>query len=311
VATVQASLGGRQQRTGVSSRRRGLAQWLEALPFLLPTIIGFFVFISGPVIAAFILGFTQWDLLTPPKWVGLGNYSQMFTQMPLFWKTLRNTFQYTALYIAPGVILPLLVAIFMNQRARAISIYRSIFFLPVVTSTVAVALVWFWLYNPEFGVINYFLRQVGVKGPMWLGSPKTAMLSIVIMSVWKGLGYTMVIYLAGLQGIPQELYEAAAIDGADRWRRHRHVTLPLLTPTIFFVVVITVMGSLQVFEQTYILTQGGPAYSTTTLSWYIYVQAFQWMHMGFGCALAYVLFFIIMALTLIQFRLQGRWVFYG
>lgn len=286
-------------------------QWLEAFPFLLPTIIGFFVFIAGPVIASFLLGFTKWDLLTPPKWVGLGNYSQMFTEMPLFWKTLRNTFQYTILYLAPGVILPLIVAIFMNQKARAISIYRSVFFLPVVTSTVAVALVWFWLYNPEFGVINYLLRQVGVKGPMWLSSPKTAMLSIVIMSVWKGLGYTMVIYLAGLQGVPEELYEAAAIDGADRWRRHWHVTVPLMTPTIFFVVVTTVMGSLQVFEQTYILTQGGPAYSTTTLSWYIYVQAFQWLHMGFGCALAYVLFFIIMVLTLIQFRLQNRWVFYG
>lgn len=298
------------RRRGWRGRRPGLAQWLEALPFLLPTIIGFFVFISGPVVAAFVLGFTKWDLLTPPKWVGLGNYSQMFTAMPLFWKTVGNTFQYTILYLAPGVILPLIVAIFMNQKARAISIYRSIFFLPVVTSTVAVALVWFWLYNPEFGLINYFLRMVGIKGPMWLASPKTAMLSIVIMSVWKGLGYTMVIYLAGLQGVPQELYEAAAIDGATRMRRHRHVTIPLLTPTIFFVVVTTVMGSLQVFEQTYILTSGGPAYSTTTLSWYIYVQAFQWLHMGFGCALAYVLFFIIMVLTLIQFRLQKLWVFY-
>ncbi len=291
-------------------RRRGLAQFLEALPFLTPTLIGFFVFIAGPVVAALILGFTQWDLLTPPKWLGLGNYSQM-AQMPLFWKTVGNTFQYTVLYLVPGVTLPLLVAIFMNQKAKAITIYRSVFFLPVVTSTVAVALVWYWLYNPEFGLINYFLRLLGIKGPLWLASPRTAMPSIVIMSVWKGLGYTMVIYLAGLQGMPPELYEAAAIDGATRWRRHLHITLPLMTPTIFFVVVTTIMSSLQVFEQTYILTQGGPAYSTTTLSWYIYVQAFQWMHMGFGCALAYVLFFIIMVLTLIQFRLQRSWVFYG
>ena len=310
MVTAPASLGAVGRSPAAEERRRGLRQLLEALPFLLPTIIGFLVFIAGPVVAALILGFTQWDLLTPPTWVGLGNYNQM-AQMPLFWKTLRNTFQYTVLYLAPGVILPLLVAIFMNQRARAISIYRSVFFLPVVTSTVAVALVWFWLYNPEFGVINYFLRLVGIKGPMWLASPRTAMISIVIMSVWKGLGYTMVIYLAGLQGVPPELYEAAAIDGATRWRRHLHVTLPLMTPTIFFVIVTTVMGSLQVFEQTYILTQGGPAYSTTTLSWYIYVQAFQWLHMGFGCALAYVLFFIIMVLTMIQFWFQKKWVFYG
>ncbi|NPV07477.1 MAG: sugar ABC transporter permease [Anaerolineae bacterium] len=310
MATGPAPLGALTRSPGAEGRRRGLSQLLAALPFLLPTMIGFFVFIAGPVLAAFILGFTKWDLFTSPTWVGLGNYGQM-AQMPLFWRTVRNTFQYTILYLAPGVILPLLVAIFMNQRARAISIYRSVFFLPVVTSTVAVALVWFWLYNPEFGAINYFLALVGIKGPMWLASPRTAMISIVIMSVWKGLGYTMVIYLAGLQGVPAELCEAAAIDGATRWRRHLHVTLPLMTPTIFFVVVTTVMGSLQVFEQTYILTQGGPAYSTTTLSWYIYVQAFQWLHMGFGCALAYVLFFIIMVLTLIQFRLQKAWVFYG
>jgi multiple sugar transport system permease protein len=291
-------------------RRPGLAQWLEALPFLLPTIIGFFVFVAGPVIAALLLGFTKWDLLTPPKWIGLGNYTQM-AHMPLFWKTLGNTFYYTLLYIVPGVALPFIVAVFMNQKTKLISIYRSVFFLPVVTSTVAVSLVWAWLYNPEFGLLNFFLSKIGIKGPLWLADPKTAMLSIVIMSVWKGLGYTMVIYLAGLQGMPQELYEAASIDGAGRWRRHLSVTLPLMTPTIFFVAVTTIMGSLQVFEQTYILTQGGPAYSTTTLSWYIYVQAFQWLHMGFGCALAYVLFFIIMILTLIQFRLQRLWVFYG
>jgi multiple sugar transport system permease protein len=296
---------------GWRERRPGLAQFLQALPFLAPTIFGFFVFIAGPVVAALILSFTKWDLLTPPKWIGFENYRQMFFDLPLFWKTVANTFYYTILYIAPGVILPLVVAIFMNQKARAISIYRSVFFLPVVTSTVAVALVWYWLYNPEFGVINFLLDLVGVKGPLWLADPRTAMLSIVIMSVWKGLGYTMVIYLAGLQGVPQELYEASAIDGAGRWGRHLYVTLPLLTPTVFFVIVTTVMGSLQVFEQTYMLTSGGPAYSTTTLSWYIYVQAFQWLHMGFGCALAYVLFFIIMVLTLIQFRLQRAWVFYG
>lgn len=311
MVTDSPAIAANRAAAGWRQRRPGLAQFLDALPFLAPTIIGFFVFILGPVIAALLLSFTKWDLLTPPKWVGLENYTQMFFNLPLFWKTVGNTFYYTVLYIVPGVVLPLLVAVFMNQKARAISIYRSVFFLPVVTSTVAVALVWFWLYNPDFGVINFLLGLVGIKGPLWLADPKTSMLSIVIMSVWKGLGYTMVIYLAGLQGVPQELYEAAAIDGADRWRRHIHITLPLITPTIFFVIVTTVMGSLQVFEQTYMLTSGGPAYSTTTLSWYIYVQAFQWLHMGFGCALAYVLFFIIMVLTVIQFRMQKAWVFYG
>jgi len=172
VAAVDAATAVPSRVGGWRTRRPGLAQWLEALPFLLPTIIGFFVFIAGPVIAAFILSFTKWDLLTA---------------MPLFWKTLGNTLHYTILYLVPGVTLPLLAAIFMNQKARMISIYRSIFFLPVVTSTVAVALVWAWLYNPEFGLINFFLDKLGVRGPLWLGDPRTAMLSIVIMSVWKSL----------------------------------------------------------------------------------------------------------------------------
>ncbi|MHB0874779.1 MAG: carbohydrate ABC transporter permease [Anaerolineae bacterium] len=301
---------GRGLMAGVRSSRPGVAQWLEALPFLFPTIIGFFVFIAGPVLAAFLLSFTSWDLLTPPEWIGTLNYSNMLGRTPLFWKVLGNTFYYTLLYTVPGVVLPLLVAILMNQKAIGIGIYRSVFFLPVVTSMVAVSLVWFWLYNPDLGVINYLLGRVGITGPRWLGSKDTAMLSIAIMSVWKGLGYTMVIYLAGLQGVPPELYEAAAIDGAGRWRKHLSVTLPMLSPTVFFVIVITVMGSLQVFEQTYILTEGGPAYSTLTLSYYIYQQSFQYLHMGGGCALAYILFFIILVLTLVQWRLQGSWVFY-
>jgi multiple sugar transport system permease protein len=289
----------------------GLSQWLEALPYLLPTIIGFFVFVLGPVVASFLLSFTQWDILTPPKWIGLGNYEKMFFDMPLFWKTLRNTFYYTILYVPASVVLPLLVAVVTNQRLRGITFYRSVYFLPVVTSTVAVALVWQWLYNPEFGPINYLLGLAGIKGPGWTTSPQWAMPAIVVMSVWQGLGYNMVIYLAGLQGIPEEFYEAAAIDGATSWRRFAHITVPLISPTTFFVLIISIIGSFQVFEQTYILTQGGPAYSTLTISFYIYQQAFQWFHMGFGAALSYVLFVIILVFTLIQFKVQRRWVFYS
>lgn len=297
--------------TAVGAKRRSRRSGeREALPFLLPSIVGFLVFIIGPVIAALLLSFTSWDLLTAPEWIGLGNYSAMFTTTPLFWKTIGNTFYYAALFIVPGVTLPLLVAILMNQKALAISFYRSVFFLPVVTSTVAISLVWAWLYNPELGLINYLLGLVGIKGPLWLVSPKTAMISIVIMNIWQSLGYTMVIYLAALQGVPQELYEAASIDGANRRQRHIAVTLPFVTPAIFFVMVTTVMGAMQIFAQTYMLTQGGPAWSTLTLSYYIYLQAFHYFQMGYGCALAYVQFIIVLVLTLVQWRVQKAWVFY-
>ncbi|MCE7990023.1 MAG: sugar ABC transporter permease [Caldilinea sp. CFX5] len=289
----------------------GLFQWLEALPYLLPTIIGFLVFILGPVIASFFLGFTEWDLLTPPKWIGLGNYRTMLFDTPLFWKTMSNTLYYTILFIPGGVILPLLVAVIMNQPLRGVTVYRSVYFLPVVTSTVAVALVWQWLYNPEFGPINYLLKLVGLKGPAWIASPEWAMPALVVMSVWQVVGYNMVIYLAGLQAIPEEYYEAAALDGASRWRQFFHITVPLISPTIFFVLIISLINALQVFEQTYILTQGGPAYATLSIAFYIYQQAFQFFHMGFGAALAYVLFVLILIVTLIQFRIQKRWVFYG
>jgi multiple sugar transport system permease protein len=235
----------------------------------------------------------------------------MLLDTPLFWTTLRNTLYYTLLFIPGAVILPLLVAVVMNQPLRGITLYRSIYFLPVVTSTVAVALVWQWLYNPEFGPINYLLDLAGIKGPAWIASPTWAMPALVVMSVWQVIGYNMVIYLAGLQGIPEEYYEAAAIDGATRWRQFFYITAPLISPTTFFVLIISIIGSLQVFEQTYILTQGGPAYSTLTIAFYIYQQAFQFFHMGFGAALSYVLFLIILLLTLIQFRVQRRWVFYN
>ena len=292
------------------ARHPGLLQWLEALPYLLPTLIGFFVFILGPVVVSFLLGFTEWDLLTPPQWIGLGNYRAMLFETPLFWTTLRNALYYTLLFVPGAVILPLFVAVLMNQQLRGVTFYRSIYFLPVVTSTVAVALVWQWLYNPEFGPINYVLKLVGIKGPAWIASPEWAMPALVVMSIWQVVGYNMVIYLAGLQGIPEEFYEAAAIDGATGWRQFLHITVPLISPTTFFILIVSIIGSLQVFEQTYILTQGGPAYATLTIAYYIYQQAFQFFHMGFGAALSYVLFVIILLITLIQFRVQKRWVFY-
>jgi multiple sugar transport system permease protein len=241
--------------------------------------------------------------------VGLSNYVRLFTT-PLVWQIFGNTLYYTAVIVPVGAALALGLALALNRGLRGIVVLRSLYFLPVISSTVAVSLVWGWLYNQQFGLINYLLSLVGITGPAWLADTTTAMPSIIIMSIWKGLGYNMVIFLAGLQGIPQELYEAAKIDGAGAWARFRYVTWPLVSPTTFFVVVLSTIAAFQVFDQTYVMTAGGPAYSTTTLALFIYQNAFQWFHMGYAAALSYVLFLAVAAVTLIQFRAQGRFVFY-
>jgi multiple sugar transport system permease protein len=206
--------------------------------------------------------------------------------------------------------LALLFAVALNQRIRGIVFYRTAYFLPVISSTVAISLIWEWLYEPQYGLLNYVLGFLGIHGIQWLGDPNTAMPSIMIVSIWRDLGFNMVIFLAGLQAVPQELHEAAAIDGAGSFERFRFVTLPMLSPTIFFVIVLSIIGSFKVFDQAYVMTQGGPLNATTTVVYYIFTQAFQWFHMGYAAALGYVLFAIILAFTLLQFKLQRSWVHY-
>ncbi len=289
-----------------AQRRREV---IEAYLYLLPTFVGLALFSLGAIIASFGISFTDWDILQPAHWVGLSNYVRLFTT-PLVWQIFGNTFYYTVVIVPVGAALALGLALALNRGLRGIVVLRSLYFLPVISSTVAVSLVWGWLYNQQFGLINYLLSLVGITGPAWLADTTTAMPSIIIMSIWKGLGYNMVIFLAGLQGIPQEMYEAAKIDGAGAWARFRYVTWPLVSPTTFFVVVLSTIAAFQVFDQTYVMTAGGPAYSTTTLALFIYQNAFQWFHMGYAAALSYILFVAVAAVTLIQFRAQGRFVFY-
>jgi len=291
-------------------KHKGLAAWAEVFPFLFPTIIGFMFFYIGPIIASFIISFTQWDLIRPPQWIGLGNYERMFFNTPLFWTVIKNTFHFALLNVPLCMVLPLLLAIILNKQLKGISIFRSAFFLPAVLSTVAIGIVWQWLYHQEFGIINYSFELLGFEGPAWLNSPKWAMWSLVIMNVWKSLGYNMVIFLAGLQNIPEEYYDAAKIDGARGWQEILHITVPLVSPSTFFVLIITLINSFQVFEQTFMLTQGGPAYATLTISYYIYQQAFQFSRMGYGAALSYVMFLILLGFTVIGLRYQRRWVHY-
>jgi multiple sugar transport system permease protein len=298
-----------QPRVGLLKRLLE-SEEITAYVLLIPTLIGILVFSLGAVVAALVVSFTRWDLITPPQWVGLANYQAMFSLDPLAHTALWNTLYYTVGTVPPSVFLSLLLAVAMNQKIRGIVLYRTAYFLPVISSTVAVALLWDWIYAPDYGLLNFVLHWLHLPTSQWLGDPSSAMPAIIIMSVWRGLGFNMVIFLAGLQGIPQELYEAARIDGANNWRTFRHITVPLISPVLFFVTVLAIIGSFQVFDQTYVMTQGGPLHATTTIVYYIFEEAFQWFHMGYAAALGYVLFAIILLFTLLQFNLQRLWVHY-
>ncbi|MCC6457760.1 MAG: sugar ABC transporter permease [Caldilineaceae bacterium] len=290
-------------------RRNRIREVALAYLFLAPTLIGLLFFSLGPVIAGFLISFTNWNILLPPQWVGAENYRAL-VELDLPRKVLSNTVYYTVINVPLNMTVALAVAMLLNQKLRFVSLYRAAYFLPVVSSTVAASLIWTWLFSPNYGPINYFLEGIGIPGPTWLGSTTWAMPAVIIMSVWKGFGTNMLIFLAGLQSIPQELEEAAMIDGANRWQRFWNVTWPLLTPTTFFVLVISCIASFQVFEQVFIMTDGGPAYATTVLGLFIYLNAFRYNNMGYAAAAAYVLFAIIMVITLVQFRFQERWTNY-
>jgi len=289
----------------IKDRKEAVAGYL----FLLPALGGILVFILGPVVAAIALSFTKWDLLTPAKFIGLSNYQELI-QDPMFRKVMLNTLIFTGASAPLSLILSLGLALALNQKIKGIVVFRTIYFLPVVSSMVAVSLVWRWLYNPNYGLLNYFLNLLHLPSVNWLFSTTWAMPAVILMSVWKGLGYNMVIFLAGLQGIPQMYYESAKIDGAGKFQAFKNITLPLLSPTTFFVLVISIISSFQVFDQIFVMTSGGPAHATEVIIYYIYHNAFQIFRMGYASALAFCLFIIIFALTLLQIRLSKRWVFY-
>jgi multiple sugar transport system permease protein len=282
---------------------------LAAGLFIFPNLVGFLIFTAIPVGAAFVLAFYNYDLLLGGSPAGLENFRQLLGD-EVFHAAFINTAYFTVSVVVLSVVLGLGAAILVNQSLRFMVIFRTIFLLPYITLTVALALVWRWLYLPDIGLVNQVLGIVGIDGPNWLTSPTWAMPALIIMSVWKGFGYNMVLFLAGLQTVPQHLYEAASIDGANAWRRFWHVTLPMLSPVTFFVVVISIIGSFQVFDQAFVMTQGGPGTSTTTLVLYIYEVGFQEFEMGYAAAVALVLFATIFIFTLIQFMLQRKWVTY-
>lgn len=298
----------------VTARGRGLhltTHQREAVVgylFLSPWIVGFLVFLVGPMVASVLLSFTQYKVIKAPVWIGLANYQRMFTD-DLFYHSLRVTVTYTAISVPLGIMAALGIAILLNQKIVASGVFRTIYYLPSIISGVAVAIVFAWIFNFRFGILNYLLSLVGIEGPNWLGSSRYALSAFVIMSLW-GIGGTVVIFLAALQGVPQALYEAAEIDGAGSWRRFLNITLPMISPAILFVLIMGVIGTLQTFTQAYIMTGGGPANATLFYLLYLYKNAFNWFEMGYASALAWLLFLVIMACTLLMIRSSAFWVHY-
>ena len=279
------------------------------LVFLGPNLVGFLVFTLWPVIMTFVLSLSSYDILSPMKFIGFQNYRELF-QDEVFLKVFKNTWVYTLTTVPIGVTMSLFLAIALDRSDRGIRFFRGAYFIPVISSMVSIGVVWQWLYNPEFGLINNLLSRIGIKGPMWLTSDKTAMMALIIVSIWKNLGYNMLIFLAGLQSIERNYYEAAEIDGAGWWQQFRNITVPLLTPTTFFVLVMAFIGSFQVFDLVMMMTQGGPGRATSVVVHYLYQNAFKFFKMGYASAMAYVLFAVILAVTGVQMLFQKKWVNY-
>lgn len=282
-----------------------------ALAFLAPHFIGFLVFQIFPIFGTLWFSFLDWNLINPPEFVGLENYRQLFSQDFFFAKAMSNTLIYTVGTVTMILSGSLAAAILLNQDIKFKSLFRTLYFIPNVSSLVAVSFVWMWIYNSDFGLLNGMLRAIGVsEPPTWLSDTSLALPSVMVMSAWTQIGFFTVIFLAGLQGIPRQFYESAKIDGVSVWQSFRYITFPLLSPTTFFVLILSIVNSFQVFEQTYIMTKGGPAFSTTTAVMYIYDQAFEYQQIGYASAVSVLLFLLILSVTLLQVFGQRRWVHY-
>lgn len=289
--------------------RRQIKRTVEGYLFISPWVVGFIFFTAGPVIASLVLSFFRWSLIRPPRFIGLENYVTMFTQDPLFLQSLKVTMTYLITAVPLQMVFALLLAILLNQKVRMIPLFRTIFYLPSVVSGVAISVLWLWLYHPELGLINELFQYMGIQGPAWLMSVQWALAAIIAMSLWT-VGGTMIIFLAGLQDVSQELYEAAQLDGAGEVASFRHVTLPMLSPLIFFNVILGMIAGFQTFTQAYIMTQGGPVNATMFYALYLYLNAFAFLKMGYAAALAWVMFAIIVVFTMAQLKLARHWVYY-
>ena len=301
-----ATIGARKKRRVLSLSRRE-AMWAYIL--ISPWLIGFVWLTAGPMITSAVFTFAEYDLLNPLRFIGLQNWRYMFTQDPLFWHSLRVTLSFSVVALPAGLVLGLALALLLNAKVPGLTIWRTVYYMPSVVAGVAVAVLWNQVFNPRFGIINWMLSWFGIKGPGWLQSPDWALPALIIMSLW-GVGGGMIIYLAGLQSIPTTLYEAATIDGASMWQRFSHITLPLITPVIFYNLVIGIIGTFQYFTNAYVMTNGGPANATLFYNLYLYRNTFQYQRLGYGSALAWLLLFIVLVMTALVFRSSSAWVYY-
>lgn len=277
--------------------------------FISPWLLGFFLWTLAPMVFSLILSFAKYNISQPPVFVGLANYKRAFAGDALFWQSVKVTFTYAALAIPLSLLFGFTIALLLNADIPGVSIWRTVYYLPSVISGVAVSMLWMLVFQPQFGVLNYLLRLVGIKGPQWLFSPTWVLPAFVIMSLW-GVGGGMVIYLAGLQGIPTTLYEAAKIDGANWLQRLWKITLPMISPTIFFNLVMGLIGTFQIFTSAYVMTEGGPMNASLFYNLYLYIQAFHNVKMGYASMLAWILFAIILTLTLLTIKSSAAWVYY-
>jgi len=284
-------------------RRRSWAykQHYAAYMFVLPSLLFLLVFVVYPIAGALYFSFHKYTLIEPPVWLGPDHYINLLDDKR-FVKAIGNTFMFALMTVPIGTALSLLLAMAVNRAMRGVMFFRAAYYMPVVTSFVAVSFIWLWIFEPQFGILNDLFEMVGLPRLHWLRDPSTALLSIAILSIWKNVGYNMVIYLAGLQGIPEHLYEAALVDGANAWQRFWGITFPLLSPTTFFVFVVYFIGALQMFVQAWILTTGGPLDSTLTVVYLIYLNGFEYLKMGYAAAMSMVLFAIIAVVTYINTR---------
>ncbi len=295
----------------MSLQRSVIQKYLWVAFFLFPSLAGLLVFLIIPMLSSLVLTFYEWDPLIPTRFIflGLENYQTLIKDGD-FWDALRHTLFFIVGYIPLVLVSGLGVALLMNQKLIGRTFFRGAFFMPVISAWVAVALMWTWIFNPKFGIINYLLGLIGTTGPAWLYDPNWAMPAIILTSVWKDTGFIMILFLSSLQSIPNEYYEAAALDGANNWAKFRYITLPLLSPTVFFTLIISLINSFQVFDQVWIMTEGGPAGATTVLVQQIVNNSFRYGRMGYAATLSWVLFLIVFAVTIFQTRMQKNWVTY-
>jgi multiple sugar transport system permease protein len=292
------------------TRRRQHSDGRVAFLFLLPNVAGFLLFILVPILATFGLSLFNWPLIRPPTFIGIENYIQLFAHDLAFGQVLLNTLYYVLVYVALNLVVSLTFAVWLSKERAGQGFFRAAFFLPVLVSPVAIALIWQWIYSPTYGLLNWILSFAGIHGPNWTGDTRWAMPSLILMSVWELFAYNMFIFIAGIQGIPNQLFEAAYLDGAGGWTRFWRITLPMISPIVFFGMTLTLITSFQTFDQVFVLTGGGPGEATDILGLFVYNNAFQYFKMGYGASVAVITFVLILVVTLIQFLAQNKWVYY-